>query len=324
MPPTRILVATADPHLAAELVARVAGLGHGVAGVASSARDALAQTEAAVPSALVMDAAIGGTPDAFAVATEIRRRWVVPTLFVVDERDDASLARLATVEPPGFVLRPLAERDLRVRLDVALRAGGACRAASELEERFFDVSVDLLCCLGFDGYFRRLSPSWERALGWTRAELMSRPFLDWVHEDDRARTLAQNRAVRGGGQARLFENRYRCRDGSYRWLLWNATPDVGAGVIFSVARDVTERRAAEVERDGLLEELRTALAEVRTLRELLAICSYCRRIRDDEGRWDSVENYISRHTDTRFTHGICPSCYDREYSAAFGEPPAGD
>ena len=54
---------------------------------------------------------------------------------------------------------------------------------------------------------------------------MSKPFIEFVHPDDRARTLDQNRDVRGGGQARAFENRYLCKDGSYRWLLWNATPD---------------------------------------------------------------------------------------------------
>jgi hypothetical protein len=55
-------------------------------------------------------------------------------------------------------------------------------------------------------------------------------------------------------------------------------------------------------------ELQTALAEVRTLREILPICSYCRKIRDDENFWHTVEAYIARHTATKFTHGICPSC----------------
>jgi PAS domain S-box-containing protein len=97
----------------------------------------------------------------------------------------------------------------------------------ELEERFFDLSIDMLCFLDFSGYFKRLNPAWETTLGFTRTELMSKPFIEFVHPDDRDRTLRQNRDVRGGGQARLFENRYLCEDGSYRWLLWNATPDRG-------------------------------------------------------------------------------------------------
>lgn len=172
-----------------------------------------------------------------------------------------------------------------------------------VEERFFELSIDMLCVLGFNGYFQQLNSAWERALGFTRAELIAKPFIEFVHPDDRERTLGQNRDVRGGGQARLFENRYVCKDGSYRWLHWNATPDDDHQVIYGVARDVTERKRAD-------EELRAALAEVRTLRDCLPICSYCKRIRDDENYWQSVDAYIAEHTNTRFSHGICPACYD--------------
>ena len=179
-----------------------------------------------------------------------------------------------------------------------------------IAERFFDLSIDLLCCLGFDGVFRRLSPSWERVLGYTREELMSRPFIDFVHPDDRERTLAQNREVRAGGQARSFLNRYRRADGTYRALRWNATPDFEHQVIYSVARDVTEQMIADEEIERLVSELRVALSEVRELQDILPICSYCKKIRDDENYWHAVEAYIANHTKTRFSHSICPSCYE--------------
>ena len=178
-------------------------------------------------------------------------------------------------------------------------------------ERFFSLSIDMLCVLGFDGYFRRLSPSWERTLGYSLDELKSRPFIEFVHPDDRARTLNQNRDVRGGGQALSFENRYVCKDGSFRWFLWNATRDPAERVIYSVARDVTARKEDDEARERLVSQLQAALAEVKTLRDILPICSYCRRIRDDEDYWHSVETYLSRHTGTRFSHGICPECMQK-------------
>ena len=193
--------------------------------------------------------------------------------------------------------------------------------AADLYDRFFDVSIDMLCVLDFTGYFKRLNPAWERTLGFTLAELMSKPFIEFVHPDDRERTLNQNRTVRQGGQALGFENRYLCKDGSYRWLLWNAAPDIGGRVICSVARDITERKQAEEERERLVRELRTALAEVRSLREILPICSYCKKIRDDENYWQSVEAYFSHHTNTRFSHGICPSCYEKEVVPQFDGMP---
>jgi PAS domain S-box-containing protein len=182
----------------------------------------------------------------------------------------------------------------------------------DLEDRFFDVAIDMLCLLDFDGYFKKLNPAWERTLGFTREELMSKPFFEFVHPDDRERTLNQNREVRGGGKALSFENRYLCKDGSYRWLRWNAAPSPSERVIYSVARDVTESKNADEERERLVRELQTALAEVKTLQGILPICSYCRKIRDDENYWHTVENYISRHTMSRFSHGICPSCMTNE------------
>jgi PAS domain S-box-containing protein len=179
----------------------------------------------------------------------------------------------------------------------------------ELEARFFELSIDMLCCLDFTGYFKRLNPAWEKTLGFSRGELMSRPFIDFVHPDDRERTLGQNREVRGGGQARSFENRYACRDGSYKWLLWNSTPDAARHVIYGVARDITARKRADEDRERLLQDLQAAVAEVKTLKGFLPICSYCKSIRDDENYWQSLEAYISKHTNTQFTHGVCPACY---------------
>ena len=190
--------------------------------------------------------------------------------------------------------------------------------AADLHDRFFEVSIDMLCVLDFSGHFKRLNPAWERTLGFSIAELMSKPFIEFVHPDDRERTLNQNKEVRQGGRALGFENRYLCKDGSFRWFLWNAAPHIQGQMIFSVARDITERKQAEEERERLVYELRAALAEVTRLRDILPICSYCKKIRDDENYWQSVEAYFSRHTNTTFSHGICPSCYDKEVVSKFG------
>jgi PAS domain S-box-containing protein len=184
----------------------------------------------------------------------------------------------------------------------------AARALQQLEDSFFETSIDMLCALDFNMHFRRLSPAWERTLGFTREELLSRPFIEFVHPDDRERTLMQNADVRSGGQARSFENRYLCKDGSYRWFRWNAAPHSTEKIIYSVARDITDTKRAEEEREKLVRELQTALAEVKALREILPICSYCRKIRDDGNFWHNVEDYISQHTTSLFSHGICPDC----------------
>ena len=118
------------------------------------------------------------------------------------------------------------------------------RAEIELDE-LFTLSLDLVCIAGFDGYFKRINPAWEKVLGIPTEELLSRPFLDFVHPDDREATLAEMKHIGAGHVTFSFENRYRCADGTYIWMLWNATPSVDQKRVFAVARDITLRKRAE-------------------------------------------------------------------------------
>ncbi len=111
-------------------------------------------------------------------------------------------------------------------------------------EPFWQLSVDLLCVAGFDGYFKRLSSSWTDALGYPLAVLLAEPYLDFVHPDDHDATITAARTLPDGRVVQSFCNRYRRQDGSYRWLEWNASPDPERGLIYAVAHDVTEQRAA--------------------------------------------------------------------------------
>src|SRR6202020_2834386 len=87
---------------------------------------------------------------------------------------------------------------------------------------YFTLSLDLLCIAGTDGYFKRLNAAWEKTLGFTEAELLAAPYMDFVHPDDRALTLAAAGRIVAGAPLGQCENRYRCKDGSYRWLLWKS------------------------------------------------------------------------------------------------------
>ena len=96
------------------------------------------------------------------------------------------------------------------------------------------------------GRFVRVNPAFEKTLGLSTEELLSRPFVDFVHPDDKERTLAElSRMMTQGKPALNFENRYRCKDGSYKWLSWNAYPSPEQGLTFAVARDVTAQKWME-------------------------------------------------------------------------------
>jgi PAS domain S-box-containing protein len=139
-----------------------------------------------------------------------------------------------------------------VSLLVALAVGlvingfmGSVYSKLETGNRFMDLSVDMFCVAGFDGFFKNLNPSFEKTLGFTTKELMAKPYLEFIHPDDRPATVVEKDRLGEGKVTFAFENRYLCKDGSYRWLLWNAVSVSEQEAIYAVARDITERKRAE-------------------------------------------------------------------------------
>ena len=108
-------------------------------------------------------------------------------------------------------------------------------------DQFFNISLDLLCIANTDGYFLRLNPPWEKVLGYSRQELMAKRFLDFVHPDDLVKTQEAVSTLASQQKVISFENRYRCRDGTYRWLEWTAAP---AGNLIYAARAGRHRAQA--------------------------------------------------------------------------------
>ncbi len=135
----------------------------------------------------------------------------------------------------------------------------------------FELALDMLCLAGFDGYFKLVNPACQRVLGFTPEELTSRPWLDFVHPDDVEATIRAGNKARSGHDVIHFQNRYRTRDGSYKWLSWTGTPYLEREMIYCVARDITESKRIEEE----LEQARSqAEAATRAKSEFLANMSH--------------------------------------------------
>jgi len=119
-------------------------------------------------------------------------------------------------------------------------------ATGDAAERLFDLCPDPLAVSDFDGYFLRLNAAWIRVLGWSQAELTGRPYIEFVHPDDVASTEQAGERLLAGDQVTRFENRFRHRDGGYRWLSWDASADLAERRMYAAVRDVTEGRRLEV------------------------------------------------------------------------------
>lgn len=119
------------------------------------------------------------------------------------------------------------------------------RALEARVERHFDLSLDLFCTANFEGYFEELNPAWAQTLGYTAEELCSRPFVEFVHPDDRQATEAEAAKLARGAPTVSFRNRYRTADGQYRWLEWSVQPDAEEQRMYATARDITFQKQAE-------------------------------------------------------------------------------
>lgn len=127
---------------------------------------------------------------------------------------------------------------------------------------FLNLSFEMLVIGSIDGYFTQVHPAWERTLGFTCEELKARPFIEFIHPDDREATQAEIEKLKDGMALSGFENRYRCKDGSYKWLSWTAVPFLEDGLIFyGVARDISDKKQMDVALQRVNEKLETAIAQ---------------------------------------------------------------
>jgi len=161
------------------------------------------------------------------------------------------LAAIATILI--FVIQTKTPSDI----DCPHRVPPECQPFIQERERFFSLSLDLLCIASFEGYFKRINPAFQKTLGYHEAELLSVPIWEFIHPEDQAATLAELEQNTQGKPSFNFENRYRCQDGTYRWLSWTSAPFVQEGLLYAVAHDITEYKQSLAQLQSRIEQQAT-------------------------------------------------------------------
>jgi PAS domain S-box-containing protein len=166
----------------------------------------------------------------------------------------------------GWLMVILVRRDLRSR--------ALTLQAQEERDRYFDLSRELICALGFDGQFKALNPAWKWTLGFSMKEMQSRPFIEFIHPDDRPATMTEAEKLMKGGELIYFENRYLCKDGSWRWIAWSARADIPQQIIYGTGRDITERKLAQEKIEKLNADLQLRASQLEAANKELEAFSY--------------------------------------------------
>jgi len=292
----------ADKLLALEAI--LSSLGQTIV-KARSGKDALRQLLQQDFAAILLDVSMP-CMDGFETAALIRKRpnsEHTPILFITSiSNSENNIARGYSLGAVDYMLTPIVPGVLRAKISVFVElfkkselikqqseelrkveqfrhekalADVADRLETETRRnRFFTLSLDLLAIASFEDYFIQLNPVWATTLGFDVEELKSKCLIEFVHPEDRAATSERSTQLKMGSAPVYFENRYRCRDGSFRWLGWTAAPFPEEQLLYIFARDITERKAAESEIKGLNVELQRRIKSLTELNAELEAFGY--------------------------------------------------
>ena len=176
------------------------------------------------------------------------RQLDVPLIVVTGSLSEERAVELMRLGAADYLLKDRLTRLGQAVTQTLLKRQltSAKHKAEEDRQQFFLLALDLLCVIDFDGYFKDFNPAWQTILGWSVEELRARPYVEFLHSDDLESTIAETQALMDLRKTKIsFECRWRCKDGSYRWLLWNAAAIPSQRLLYAIARDVTEQKRLE-------------------------------------------------------------------------------
>ena len=195
------------------------------------------------------------------------------------------------------------------------RAEDALRESEEKYRILFEGSKDAIYITTREGTVVESNPSLLDLFGYSREEMSDWSAKDtYLNPDDRSRF---RKAMEESGSVKDFEVSLLKKDGTVMdCLITSAVRRSKEGDITGyqgIIRDVTELKRAQEERERLISKLQEALANVKTLSGLVPVCAYCKKVREDDGYWNQIEAYISKHSEAQFSHGICPACAEKHF-----------
>lgn len=180
-------------------------------------------------------------------------------------------------------------------------------------------SRDAIVILDENGRVYDANSRFADMLGYTKEEVYQLYVWDWDAVLEKEKILELIKTVDAAGQN--FETQHRRKNGCLIdvELSNNGATYRGQKLIFCICRDITSRKQAERERNELIKRLQASLAEIKTLRGILPVCTFCKKVRDDKGYWEQVEVYIRKHSEADVSHGMCPDCFKKYYPDEYKE-----
>lgn len=321
MSKVRVLLVEDEAIIAAALSLNLRAIGHEVVAQVSRGEVAIEKALTLKPDIILMDIMLEGQMDGIEAAQGIRQHSDIPIIYITAFSDLSTIERAKLADPLGYIVKPAEERDLFLSIELAMYRHRMERKLKESEawlSTTLQGIADGVVAVDDAGLIKLLNPIAEAMTGHAPTNAAG------IHLDDvlklkntdtglflKLSMLKELKEPSADDKSLVVV----ARDGKETPVHFRVSPLVSekgqwAGTVV-VLYDVTERRRAEAERERLIVELQEALANVKTLRGLLPICAWCKKIRNDKGYWDQTEEYVRQHTYADFTHSICPECYEK-------------
>ena len=320
-----ILIVEDEAIVAADLKNKLGRIGYGVSGIAPDGAQAVEMALNQKPQLILMDIQLDGPLDGIETAMEIQRRQDVPIVYLTAHSDRATLSRAKLSGPFGYILKPFDDSQLALQIELAIYKHQTEKQLQDQREllhvTLHSIGEGVIATDG-DGDIAFINPVAESLTGWSNDTAIGKP-IDRVFRivDEHTRAPLTDLIVNLQSEAKLSSPASHwqlvAREGRKLPVWISGAPIRDSrqrfrGVVL-VFRDISRQRQSESEKDALLAELQNAMGKVRMLSGLLPICSSCKKIRDDNGDWNQIEDYIGKRSEADFSHGICPDCVKKLY-----------
>lgn len=319
---TKVLIVEDERMIAEDIKHTLNQFNYEVTGIFNKGENAIVDININKPDIILMDIMLEGDINGIETGEIILKKHNIPIIFLTSFADIATVESTKNIAPYGYILKPYEAKELYASIEIALIKHKSEKNLIESKAQFesmFLGNPEPSVYLDNDFMIIDINPRFVDLFGFSLEDIKGKEINSLIIPKDFEEEAAKLNNDTLSGYV-YFDTIRVNKKGDLLPVSISAAPIVIDSELrgsFVIYKDISERKKVEEEREKLIEKLQKTLDDVKTLEGLIPICSHCKKIRDDSGFWGNVEQYISKHTNVDFSHGICPDCLQEHYPNQF-------
>ncbi len=314
----KILIVEDERMIAEDIKLTLVQFNYKVIGIISRGEDALKKVEKSSPDIILMDIMLKGKLNGIETSMQINKKFDIPIIFLTAYADDKTINQATSASPYGFILKPFNSKEIHAVIEMTMVKHKSKKILEESRAKFesmFQGNPEPSVYIDNDFKIVDINPRFTEYFLYTKEEVKDKHIDDLIVSEE-CKMEAKDLNVKTSKSYVYYDTLRKRKDGVLVPVSISAAPIMIKGKAagtFVIYKDISKQKKAEKEREKVIAELKQALEKVKTLSGLIPICSHCKKIRDDSGYWQKVEEYLSQHSDVDLSHGICPECLQKYY-----------